>query len=514
MSDDLSEELLALADTPAVSRKRTSSRSSSKPSKRRKPTMEDSDDEEEQVAELESEDDEDGASALSNPYPLDGMYKDEADRARIQSMPELEREEIIATRLQEKQASIDKRQLDAIIASRNAKEDTGVAQAAKRQHTSTGTSQAKTSKLEVLKKKRLEKERRMTEKGKGNYSPTRRGTSGESSDEEEGGISRFSEDEMEEKAKKAREIIGLEDLERVRLSRRHLADMTSSPHFEEYVIGSYVRYMIGLGPDKRNTYRICQIVGIERGKFYEFEKMRDDRKLTLKHGKSERGFTMEQVSESHFTLDEFRRWSETMKADKLPLPSRSSLQKKKKDWEEIRSRKLTDADITAMVNKKKNSQGRLKLNQANLNLNRRRAEHTMAIKRQDYEAAEEIALAIAALQEEVASLTTNGDSFSAGGYNGTASGGEGGGLMGKEEDLMAKLNEKNRKSQQDAIRKADADRREQRRAAALLKSGNKSLLSQSNSGTSTPTVRTLDPKDKWGIKEIVLTLELDLGEGF
>lgn len=45
---------------------------------------------------------------------------------------------------------------------------------------------------------------------------------------------------MEEKAKKDREIIGLEDLEKVRLSRRHLADMSSSPHFEEYVTGECV----------------------------------------------------------------------------------------------------------------------------------------------------------------------------------------------------------------------------------------------------------------------------------
>ena len=34
---------------------------------------------------------------------------------------------------------------------------------------------------------------------------------------------------------------------------------------------------------------------------YQFQNVRDDRKLTLKHGKSERAFTMEQVSQSGFT---------------------------------------------------------------------------------------------------------------------------------------------------------------------------------------------------------------------
>ena len=50
-------------------------------------------------------------------------------------------------------------------------------------------------------------------------------------------MSRLSEDENDRRAKKAAEQITLHDLERVRLSRGTLAEMTSSPAFEEYVVG-------------------------------------------------------------------------------------------------------------------------------------------------------------------------------------------------------------------------------------------------------------------------------------
>ena len=50
-------------------------------------------------------------------------------------------------------------------------------------------------------------------------------------------MSRLSEDENDRRAKKQAEQITLHDLERVRLSRGTLAEMTASPAFEEYVVG-------------------------------------------------------------------------------------------------------------------------------------------------------------------------------------------------------------------------------------------------------------------------------------
>lgn len=62
-----------------------------------------------------------------------------------------------------------------------------------------------------------------------------------------------------------------------------------------------MRYMVGTSDRGENQYRVCEVVGVQPYKMYQFQNVRDDRKLTLKHGKSERAWTMEQVSQSAFT---------------------------------------------------------------------------------------------------------------------------------------------------------------------------------------------------------------------
>lgn len=102
----------------------------------------------------------------------------------------------------------------------------------------------------------------------------------------------------------------------------------------------------------------------------------------------------------------------------------------------------------------KNALGKSKASSIQLELNRRRAEHTMAIKRQDYDAAESIAEIIRGLEEDLAvsaALATP--------------------AAGGVEDYGTMLNEKNRKAQAEAIRKSDAEKKEARRLANLAGEG-------------------------------------------
>lgn len=90
----------------------------------------------------------------SDPYPLDGKYKDEYDRQqlvfelsslhptanrvslvnRLLQMPEVEREEILSQRLEEKQQLLDKRLLSQMVQQqRGGGADESVAKAAKRE---------------------------------------------------------------------------------------------------------------------------------------------------------------------------------------------------------------------------------------------------------------------------------------------------------------------------------------------------------------------------------------------
>lgn len=100
----------------------------------------------------------------------------------------------------------------------------------------------------------------------------------------------------------------------------------------------------------------------------------------------------------------------------------------------------------------KKAAGKSKASSTQLELNRRRAEHTMAIKRQDYDAAESIADIIRALEEDLAVNVALAPT-------------------GAVEDYGTMLNEKNRKAQAEAIRKSDAEKKELRRLANLAGEG-------------------------------------------
>jgi RNA polymerase-associated protein RTF1 len=159
---DLDDEILELAGEGE--KKRKARRSAAKASKRRRHECvqllllnqleilnlgsTDMSESEGEALEPESEEDED-----ANPYPLEGKYKDEEDRERYVSivgrvliiysekdgdrlleMPEIDREEILAGRLEEMQRLQDKRNLDAMLRIQKGQNDLddSVAKSAKR----------------------------------------------------------------------------------------------------------------------------------------------------------------------------------------------------------------------------------------------------------------------------------------------------------------------------------------------------------------------------------------------
>ena len=63
---------------------------------------EDEDEQEDEESESQDDDDDDDDEDLNkNPFPLQGIYKDEEDRFRLENMPELEREDELAARREE-----------------------------------------------------------------------------------------------------------------------------------------------------------------------------------------------------------------------------------------------------------------------------------------------------------------------------------------------------------------------------------------------------------------------------
>ena len=80
------------------------------------------------------------------------------------------------------------------------------------------------------------------------------------------------------------------------------------PFFKETVTGAFVRIGIG-NHDGRPVYRVAEVIDvIETPKVYALGKGRTNKGLKLRHGRQERVFRMEYVSNSSFTDSEFRKW--------------------------------------------------------------------------------------------------------------------------------------------------------------------------------------------------------------
>ncbi|KAF8581111.1 plus-3-domain-containing protein [Ramaria rubella] len=453
--DDFDVELLALAGDGEKRRKKRQNSSSgrSPTAKRRKPVKVESDSD----MEPESEDD-------SNPYPLEGKYIDEADRARLSQMPEIEREELLASRQEELQRLQDKHNLDNMLKTQTGGADfEHVSQAAKRKHAVRGATKEKTQKLDELKAKRKAKEERARAHKDKASSPGQRRRSESSEPElsdvtdEEGEINK--EDEEERKYKESfnspkADKITLDDFEKIRLSRHQIAKNYYTPWFEDWVAGAWVRYLIGSDEVTRQPiYRICEVKCVAPGtvKPYKVNDIVVDRMFDLKHGKAQKLWPIDKVSDSAFTQKEFDRIVQTLEKDKVELPNRRFLEKKAEQLIKLPTTSLTEADITAMVARKSAlNPNNVAVSQAFAHKAKLTQERNLALARQDYKEA-------AQFEHELEELAAKQQTSGRRGQDGTA-------------DLMARVNERNRKANLDAVRKAEAEqairKRQERKAAA------------------------------------------------
>ncbi|KAL0581688.1 RNA polymerase-associated protein rtf1 [Marasmius crinis-equi] len=462
---DFDDELLELVEAGSEKEKKRK-RSKSKPSssKRRKASVSDDDGPE---SEEEEED----------PYPLEGKYVDEADMNRLMQMPEVEREEILSQRAEERQRIQDKRALQQMVKDQRADGDS-VAKAAKRQHTVRGATKEKTKKLDELKAKRKAKDEKSKNRGS---SPKRDRSSSpmdmdmETSDEEEeeGMISKAEqeEDTYGRKNSEPDTPVTLAELQACRLDRIKLAKHCMSSWFGKYVEGAWVRYLIGNTPEGP-VYRICQIDRLceEATKPYKIDNIMFDRNVELVHGKSRKSFPLDKVSNTPFSAKEFDRLIQTLQSDKLPIPPKSAVTAKVAQMEQLASQPMTDSDITAMLLKKNQLNARSSGAHTTFERARLIQERTLAQRRQDYKEVDEIDAKLADFDAQHGT-----------GSNGASREGTPGLKSHKDDksDVLAMLSEKNRKANAEAVRRAELMEAEKRRRERKL--------AMSGSGTVTPS---------------------------
>lgn len=201
-------------------------------------------------------------------FPLEGRFKDAADRNRILSLPEIEREEI----LEERASQVTRRQQDlklkkALAEGQAKKRSASTAELDDGNKRSTRPKTDKrTAALDNLKRAREQKgaERDRRDAGRSrrddreeerSLSPSR-DADGESDDNVEWADTQY------DKARRDRDEppAELRDFERCRVGRSNFAKVCFYPGFEDAIRGCFARVSIGLNRETgQNMYRMTQI---------------------------------------------------------------------------------------------------------------------------------------------------------------------------------------------------------------------------------------------------------------
>uniref|UniRef100_A0A2R5LKV4 Putative rna polymerase-associated protein rtf1 n=1 Tax=Ornithodoros turicata TaxID=34597 RepID=A0A2R5LKV4_9ACAR len=160
-----------------------------------------------------------------------------------------------------------------------------------------------------------------------------------------------SESEEEEETKKP-SIASRQELSKIRLSRHKLERWVHAPFFAKTVVGCFVR--IGIGSHNgKPVYRVAQITDVvETAKVYALGRARTNKGLRLKHGKQERVFRLEFVSNQDYSDSEFNKWKEVMETENVPFPTSEDVSRKVKDIEGALNYEYKEADVERIVTEK------------------------------------------------------------------------------------------------------------------------------------------------------------------
>ncbi|CAJ0626844.1 5983_t:CDS:2 [Entrophospora sp. SA101] len=235
------------------------------------------------------------------------LYHDDVDRERLENLPELEREQILASRAEKRQHNMDLNVIKNLY-----DEDDVIEEEA-------GSSRKK---KDLQKADLVELKRRRAEKGK------------------------------------MRQIVNIidikiEDLRKIQITRSQVAKWMFTQYFVKTVIGSFVRLNIG-NKDGRQIYRICEVIGVEEVSTpYFIEKSITNKVFLLKHAEAVKQFNIQNISNNYFDQGEFDRWRITMKVAKLRMPSFEDIQKKQLQIKDANEHNLTHQEVDEMVKIKK-----------------------------------------------------------------------------------------------------------------------------------------------------------------
>lgn len=298
-------------------------------------------------------------------FPVDGKFKDEAERARIMRLPEVERESFLADRSDEIQQAAQSAQLRRLMANR-AREDSqkkrkaDLADEDEDKPAPKRTAKSKTSE-NIANYKRLREERkegraRGDDRGNNSYRSPSRSDRGSDRDAENDSDEVQWDDRRRSPPRREPPPVK-RDFEYIRVGRSNFSKICGYPGFEDAMIGCFCRVAIGPHPTtKQNQYRMTQIEGFTNGREYKMEapngrSFKTTQYVILAHGKAKKEWPFIACSDGIFEVPEYDRYLDTMQSESLRVPAKSFLDEKCQDIKNLLKRTWTDAEITQRLQK-------------------------------------------------------------------------------------------------------------------------------------------------------------------
>ncbi|KAL1839962.1 hypothetical protein VTJ49DRAFT_967 [Mycothermus thermophilus] len=282
-------------------------------------------------------------------YPIEGLFKSLEEKARIMSMREIEREQILADRREENERIRQNRMLRQLKV--NQEKDSKKRKASiadledsssrkpSRARTKAGESSDKMDTLRRAREERSnrkeqrerERERERENDRRRQPSPSYRRSRSASSRDSHDDWRRDSRQRSRSPEERETPPADLHDVERIRLGRSRFAEVCYNPGFEKAITGCYVRINIGPDPNTRQeVYRMAVIKGFTQGRPYALTDARGhqmvvDLYVKAAHGKAQREWPFITCSDRPFTESEWDRYKKVCLSEGLSIPTKPDL---------------------------------------------------------------------------------------------------------------------------------------------------------------------------------------------
>ncbi|KAF2749598.1 hypothetical protein M011DRAFT_518103 [Sporormia fimetaria CBS 119925] len=299
-----------------------------------------------------------------NPYPLEGKYKDAADKAYVLGLSLLEREALLGERIEEQnklrfQAELKQRVQQSThgAGDRKRKATSSEPDDSQRRSIRQKVKPAANNKLEQYKRNRAE-QHQQRQRNDDRRNGRRRSSSVRSlSDVDADGESEVEYTDYPETARRDNPA-ELKHLDYVRLSRGFFSEHCFTPGLDDACIGAYVRMAAGQDSQKRIIYKMAQIKGFETGKPYVMEgrhgkKFGTNIYIVAHYGHAKKNIQMVQCSNDHFKESEFDSYRRSLEDANMRFPTESTLRKKFDDINRLVHHTWTDAEISEAMKKKR-----------------------------------------------------------------------------------------------------------------------------------------------------------------